>query len=90
MLLRRSFSHSGSGFHFFQRNKIGLAALLVFQHVILGGVVVHDALEGMGVVVLTGIHANKTRGNIRAVIRDALCIVPVSYTHLTLPTKLEV
>ena len=81
MLLRRSFSHSGSGFHFFQRNKVGLAALLVFQHVILGGIVMHDALEGMGVVVLTGIHANKTRGNIRAVIRDALCIVQHIQEH---------
>ena len=38
---------------------------------------VHDALEGMGVVVLTGIHANKTRGNIRAVIRDALWMTVV-------------
>ena len=75
MLLRRYFSHSGSGFHFFPRNKVGLAALLVFQHVVLGGVVVHEALEGVGVVVLAGIHADQAGSNVGAVIRDTLCIV---------------
>ena len=75
MLLRRSFSHSGSGFHFFQRNKVGLAALLVFQHVILGRVVVHDALEGVGVVILAALHADHTHGHIGAVVGDTLRIV---------------
>ena len=44
---------------------------------------VHDALEGVGVVVLAGIHADQAGSNVGAVIRDALCIVQHIQEHDT-------
>ena len=64
-----------SGFELFQRKEIILAALLVVEHIFLGGVVVHHILEGVGVVVLACLHAHQTGGNVGAVVGDALGVV---------------
>ena len=62
-------------FHGFQRHKVVLAALFVMERVFLGGVVVHQALQGVGVVVLALIHADQTGRDVGAVVGNALHIV---------------
>ena len=57
-----------SGFHFFQRHKVFLAALLIFQHIVLAGVVVHNAFQGVGVVIIAGLHAHHAHRNVGAVV----------------------
>ena len=62
-------------FHGFQRHKVVLAALFVMERVFLGGVVVHQALQGVGVVVVALVHADQTGRDVGAVVGDALHIV---------------
>ena len=62
-------------FHGFQRHKVVLAALFVMERVFLGGVVVHQALQGVGVVVVALVHADQTGRDVGAVVGNALHIV---------------
>ena len=68
-------------FHSGQRGQVLLAALLVHEGVFLAGVVVHQALEGVGIVVIALAGAHQTGRHVGAVVGDALHIVQHIQEH---------